>query len=768
MQRVYIDLGSVPHPARAALSGEAGPSIACVLGTELDLGVHFFRNNTQEALAGSSTGKLTLKAPGALAGPALFLDATMTPTGSGAATIYKFSGVLSSNELVADLGELERKAYRASIAWTEPTKAEAKCSDFDLVIENSSTRPADVIPATTDARWQWIKTAAPEANGFTHDDQTKTLTVEAGGILGLSSMALNASNLTGTINSSRLPASGVTAGSYTATNLSVDATGRITAASNGASASPQVVNGNLRLVTSDGTVFYVPVTSGEIPPPLTGLTSNLAGAFSSARRTVPTYGGPLIRVYNSTTTTQTDIPQTSAGLLDETALAAARTGSQKLYIHTFYNQDLSGNNLVTGDVTKALLIVNAAGTIQRLGRMPCGVAEADSTGMYKTGIMTAYTGATLTGYFVGTLARNPGIFGSYGYGVANGSTALWSGNNGAILLYRFDQTVAAYQYRNTVAPTLPNSRSFWEDERIVAVTRFTGADSVSDTGFATATLASTANFNFNKILVGGVNDSSHSMSINSKFAECAVWKSDLGATTARTLQGNAAGAFAAQSTKWNGKKVIWCGTSMPVTVTDDSNRNPYPQRLADAIGAWIVNVGTGSSRITYSSTYNLTLSATKAEQIANGYTSSQHESYETKLLGGVGAVDYVVIDHCLNDHLATMGAVTSTTKTEYCGALNFIRSQVLAAHPNCKFICLTPLSNRLFNNTVPTEINTAAATLRAWAAQYADCVLIDPLVDLAWGASEITAYCGDGTHLNAAGAAVVANYLITKFGTIRL
>ena len=510
-----------------------------------------------------------------------------------------------------------------------------------------------------------------------------------------------------------------------------------------------------------GPSFLRPRGVGSAPV-LEGLTANLAGSYSAARVTVPGYTGNLVKVYNSTTTAQTNIPSVG-GVLDETALLAARSSGQKLYYHTFYDQSGNSNHLVTGDVTKALLAVDASGNIQREGRMPCGIAEADNVGMYKTAPFTAYTGAALSSYYAGTFARNPGIFGSYGIGVANGSTALWSGNNGAILLYRFDKTVSAYQYRNTVGATLPNSRSIWEDELCCCVTRFTGSEAVSDTGYAIATLASSANFSANKIIVGGVNDSSHSMSVNSTFCECAVWTRDIGATAGRTIQSNVKGAFAALSTTWNGKKIVWCGTSMPVTVTDDTNRNPYPQRLAKAIGAWIVNVGTGSSRATYSSTYNLTLSATKAEQVANGFSSSQHESFQTKILGGVGDLDYLVIDHCLNDHFSTMGAITSTNKGEYCGALNYVRTQTLAAYPNCKFICLTPITNRAFGNTVPTEINTAAAAMRSWAAQYSDCVLVDPLADLAWGAAEVTAYCGDGTHLNAAGAQAITDYLIDKF-----
>jgi hypothetical protein len=194
--------------------------------------------------------------------------------------------------------------------------------------------------------------------------------------------------------------------------------------------------GFARIVAADGSVHHVAVTAGEPPllTVLTGQTANLATAISAARRTVPNYTGSLIRVHNVTTSVQTDIPQTSTGLLNESALLAARTTGQKLVIHTFYDQDGTGDNLVTGDVTKALRIVDASGNIERLGRMPVGKAEADSVGMYRTGTLTAYTGTTLSGYFVGMFARSPGIFGSYGYGVTNGTGALWASDAAAILI----------------------------------------------------------------------------------------------------------------------------------------------------------------------------------------------------------------------------------------------------------------------------------------------------------------------------------------------
>jgi lysophospholipase L1-like esterase len=531
--------------------------------------------------------------------------------------------------------------------------------------------------------------------------------------------------------------------------------------------------GFARIVAADGSVHHVAVTAGEPPllTVLTGQTANLATAISAARRTVPNYTGALIRVLNTTTSVQTDIPQTATGELNETALLAARTSGQALVIHTFYDQDGSGDHLVVADVAKPLRIVSSDGVIDRMGRQPAGVAVDAYHGLYKTSTFTAHTGTTASGYVVATMADNPAMFNSYIYGVANGTGTLFGSDASASFFGRREKTVEGIASRNSTNNVIPGNRSFWDNERITAITRFTGSQARSDTGYPPGVSSSTANFNFNNIVVGGYNNgvASQWMAAGSKFAEMAVWRADIGESAGVSIQRNASGAYAAANSKWNGKKIIWVGTSMPVTVTGASNLNPYPQRLADAIGAWIVNVGTGSSRITYSASYNLTLSATAAEQTANGFSSSVHESFQTKILGGTGSPDYLVIDHCLNDYLQTHGAITSTNKGEYCGALNFIRTQTLAAYPNCKIIVLTPITNRAAGGAIVSPVNAIAQTLRNWAAQYpADVALVDPLAGLAWGAPEATLYTPDGTHLNAAGAAVVATWLTTAFNSITL
>lgn len=179
MQRIYINLGVDPHTPHAGTSGLQPPIIAGLLGAPLDVAVAFFRNGTQEALAGSSEGKLVLKQKGARTDPALFQDVTMTADGSGAATTYKFSGVLLSDELIAAIGEDDTLELVGCVKWTEPTEDEMVCMDFEVVLHNSAARDGDSIPATTDARWTWLKAALAAGTGITvtENDTTKVATI---------------------------------------------------------------------------------------------------------------------------------------------------------------------------------------------------------------------------------------------------------------------------------------------------------------------------------------------------------------------------------------------------------------------------------------------------------------------------------------------------------------------------------------------------------------------------------------------------------------
>lgn len=184
MQRVYIDLGSDPKAPRAGLTGLAAPAVSGILGAPLNAGVAFFRNNEQEALADASTGKFTLKAAQARTGEAIFLDVSMEADGEGAARVYKFGGVLTSDELIESLGEEDSIVCKACVSWTEPEEEEEKCLDFDFTVFNSASRPADSAPANTDAFYERLKDSIIAGAGvsITADDDARTLELASDGI----------------------------------------------------------------------------------------------------------------------------------------------------------------------------------------------------------------------------------------------------------------------------------------------------------------------------------------------------------------------------------------------------------------------------------------------------------------------------------------------------------------------------------------------------------------------------------------------------------
>lgn len=504
--------------------------------------------------------------------------------------------------------------------------------------------------------------------------------------------------------------------------------------------------------------------AGGVTPPLAGLTANLLTATSISRQMVPGYSGPLIRVINSGTSTQTDIGFiASTGLLDETALAAARTGTEVLYLHTIYDQSGNARHRVLSAETGTahrLRVVGSTGTIEKLEGKVCGTSVADLSGPYtEASTFASPAGTTITAYAVHQLTSTSSDNRVLSVAVGGGND--YTDPAAAVILQRSAGTAAVIIYRGgSSGTTLSQPYS----ERAVVTSRFTGSGGVLESIYGQATHASTATFGYTRTLVGGQNSTIGVFRNGDKFCEAAFWSSDVGESAMRTLRQSTYYSYTAAPTKWTGKKIIWTGTSIPST---NPGAGSYPAQIAEALSACIVNEASGSSRLTwnaatlgsYPSAEGRSLSVTLAELSANSLTAFNDESYETKLINKYP--DWIVLDHSVNDVYEPVGT-SIDAKAKFVGALQFIYDTTKANRPGVKFLLLSPYSKHVAADAFHNEIDAIVAGMASWATGKSDVVYIDVMTALNLSLGDMATYASDGTHPNTAGVTLIKNYLAAQ------
>ena len=182
---------------------------------------------------------------------------------------------------------------------------------------------------------------------------------------------------------------------------------------------------------------------------------------------------------------------------------------------------------------------------------------------------------------------------------------------------------------------------------------------------------------------------------------------------------------------WEGKKIVWVGTSIPAfTATSGLS---YPYLVGQALGCEMINRAQGESYITYNAANPIvsgdasykTLSATKAEIRAfmqayqpniteAGLQAVEQSSYEFQILGR--NADLVIFDHMHNDMdkaYISFGALDNNTdRKTFFGAFNYIIEKIYLDTPNARIAFVSS----------PTRYELSAVRTVAKYDQYRDAL----------------------------------------------
>lgn len=297
----------------------------------------------------------------------------------------------------------------------------------------------------------------------------------------------------------------------------------------------------------------VSITESSAVPVLTLTTlsafdayvSSLGAAYSVSRRVLSPYTGPLIRVRRVADGELADFGFTVSGELDTAALLAwvlAGGGVQGGAVHTIYDQSGNSRDLIQATSIKQLMVVsggllNTVGDNEKAACRSMGAA----LGPYATDAFAGYTGSKVSSCLVGTLA-DTGSDSERFLAVVKDATLDYAVSTNAILSLRYTG-LSMCTFRQGLGQVDVVALPAYGD--FLRATRFseTETQSILNEVATVATPSALGAFDFNRVLVGGISASNGNFNTGCRWAEAAVWLSDIGATKLAAIQAEQASFF---------------------------------------------------------------------------------------------------------------------------------------------------------------------------------------------------------------------------------
>lgn len=208
--------------------------------------------------------------------------------------------------------------------------------------------------------------------------------------------------------------------------------------------------------------------------------------------------------------------------------------------------------------------------------------------------------------------------------------------------------------------------------------------------------------------------------------------------------------------KWEGKKIVWFGTSIPEGKVGGKS---YPMLVAEMLGATVYNESLGSSPMSNvpvnTSPYGAyrALSLTYAEKQAEDWwsnlsdaqkTIAMNSSYDykfTKYLtgGSVGQVDLYVFDHGYNDYNYLYPDIymeepeNPNDKNYALGAANFLINSILNDNPRARIVWIGHYEGELNDPTDHNSWGKKTAELQEYIAEKYGIPLCKTWEKTGWG-----------------------------------